>query len=98
MIAIHTVPFAMMVMNTLLSRMRFIYSHCVYVMLLGVIYTAVNYFGSIYRQKPLYPFLNWKVTPMKSVFNASFLVLGSCVLFILGAFLIDLFRKVTRSN
>ena len=56
---VHSLPFVSVTINVMISRVSFIPSHCVYVMLLGVMYSLVNYFGTLYRKTPIYSFIKW---------------------------------------
>ena len=60
MIFVHSLPFFAVLINLVITRGRFISSHCVYTMILGSVYSIVNYFGAQYRGYNLYPFLKWE--------------------------------------
>ncbi len=58
--AIHSIPFLALFLNLYISRFVFISSHYKYVVVVGFCYSWANYFGTLYRKSPLYPFLTWE--------------------------------------
>jgi len=76
---VHSLPFLSLLVNLILSRMVFIRKHAVYICFLGLGYSVANYLGTLYRKKPLYPFLKWE--GFESIVFCVIFVLGACILF-----------------
>ena len=59
----HTYPAFAIVVNVILSRIAFIQNHYIYCIRIGSVYAVFNYWGTLSRGKPLYPFLTWESIP-----------------------------------
>lgn len=59
MIYIHIIPAASVFLNILISRIVFIFEHVKFMIVYSFVYLGVNYIGTAYLGKPLYPFLPW---------------------------------------
>ena len=55
----HSYPAAAILANIMFSKIAFIRSHYIYCIRIGVVYAVLNYWGTMTRGYPLYPFLTW---------------------------------------
>ena len=58
-ILIHSAPAVGVIVNTILTRGIVIPGHSLYMIIVGVIYLPINYFGTMIRNEPLYHFMPW---------------------------------------
>ena len=72
----HTYPAFAMVANIMLSRVAFIRSHYLYCVRIGVIYSVFNYWGTLSRGHPLYPFLTWENVPISILICIGLIILA----------------------
>jgi hypothetical protein len=60
----HSYPAVAMIANIWLSRVAFIRGHYIYCIRIGIVYAIFNYWGTLSRGHPLYPFLTWESVPL----------------------------------
>jgi hypothetical protein len=77
----HTYPAAAILANIMLSRIAFIRSHYIYCIRIGVIYAVFNYWGTLSRGYPLYPFLKWESIP-ETIAVCIALIAMACFIFL----------------
>ena len=75
MVWVHSWSFVCIGINVWLSKIRFDTADYPYMVLLGVVYSGVNYVASIARGKPLYHFLDWN-QPITYLIAIGLLLLG----------------------
>ncbi len=59
-ILVHFCPLVGSLINALITRTRYVNSHYIYCLPIGIVYAAFNYMGTRYHGKPMYPFMNWE--------------------------------------
>ena len=77
----HSYPAAAILANIMLSRIAFIRSHYMYFIRIGVIYAVFNYWGTLSRGYPLYPFLTWESIP-ETIAVCIALIAMSCFIYL----------------
>lgn len=61
MVFIHTLPFFGVAINVWITpKVEFMHSHYTYFIQYGVFYMFLNFLGTKYRGKPVYPFITWE--------------------------------------
>ena len=58
-IHLHTAPFFAALINTIITKFSYNYSHYKYCVYIGIIYSVFNFAGTMHLGRPLYPFLTW---------------------------------------
>ncbi len=77
----HSYPAAAILANIMFSKIAFVRSHYKYAIRIGVIYAVFNYWGTLSRGYPLYPFLKWESIPETSAVCIA-LIAGTCFIFL----------------
>ncbi len=57
---VHIQPFITILVQIYVTKIKFINSHGIYFIPLGIVYLSVNFFGTKYYGEPFYPFLTWE--------------------------------------
>lgn len=75
----HSYPAAAMLANIWLSRVAFIRSHYIYCIRIGIVYAIFNYWGTLSRGHPLYPFLTWESVPLGIAICAAIITMATAM-------------------
>jgi hypothetical protein len=63
----HSYPAIAILANTIISKVAFIRAHYLYCFRIGTVYAVFNYWGTLQRGRPLYPFMTWESVPFTIV-------------------------------
>ncbi|CDW89078.1 UNKNOWN [Stylonychia lemnae] len=59
-IYLHSIPALSIFLNVFISKLVFFYEHARGLVIYSTVYYIVNFLGTKYRGKPIYPFLTWE--------------------------------------
>jgi hypothetical protein len=81
---VHTFPFASVFFSVTFSNIKFSYSHVAVTVIMCFLFLNFNYYAviNINNGDPFYPFFPWHTDFYGSVFNAAFLTVSSCMVYL----------------
>ncbi len=94
-VLIHILPFLAALANCTATTFKFVMRHYFYCLYIGLVYSPINYIGTLIRGKPVYPFLKWEEMGNSLVLCLGF-VLVAIVFFLITANIMNLVKKEKR--
>ena len=90
-IHLHTAPFIAVLINTIITKFSYNYTHYKYCIYIGLFYSVFNFAGTMHLGRPLYPFLTW--TDFWTPIILIFLIAFGCGIYLGIAYLINSTKK-----
>ncbi len=94
-VLVHFCPLVASFVNALLTRANYQKRHYFYCLYIGIVYATLNYAGTRYHGKPMYPFMNWE--DAWTLVN-SLVLIGISMLQFLGVATFINWTKKTRTS
>jgi hypothetical protein len=93
----HSIPMIGALVNLYLTDIRFKRDHWKMFVMIGIFYYFVNFWGTIIKGRPLYPFLTW-VNPLLTMGVCAILSFVNTLLFLLIVKIANKFKDKNGSN
>ena len=90
-IHLHTAPFFAVLINTIITKFSYNYTHYKYCIYIGLFYSVFNFAGTMHLGRPLYPFLTW--TDFWTPITLIVLIAFGCGIYLGIAYLINTTKK-----